>query len=93
MTDCSFPPPDTGNTVPSQSLSALPPEFGAQLETLLAADETILAWLETDLDTRLHFAPGLVLLTNHRLLARSGDDDNWQSYPLRSGLTLVRNDH
>ena len=93
MTDRSFPPPDTDNTLPSQSLSALPPEFGAQLETLLAADETILAWLETDLDTRLHFAPGLVLLTNHRLLARSGDDDNWQSYPLRSGLTLVRNDH
>ncbi len=59
----------------------------------LAVDEGVLAWLEIDLDTDLRFASGLVVLTSERLLALSADGQDWQSWPFRPGLTLIRRDH
>ena len=49
--------------------------------------------MEIDLNTQLRFAPGLVVLTSQRLLAKAADDERWQSHPLRAGLTLTRHDH
>jgi ATP-binding cassette subfamily B protein len=60
---------------------------------VLASGETILAWLEIDLDATLRFAQGIVVLTSDRLLAISSDDQNWQSWAYRPGLTLSRRDH
>lgn len=77
----SLPPP----TLPAQWLTALEPE--------LAADEKILAWLEIDLDAQLRFAPGLVVLTNRRLLAGSVDQAHWQSHGFAPAMTLTRRDH
>src|ERR1035437_6802604 len=76
-----------GNTLLGLSLIPLPPTWLAPVETQLAADEKVLAWLEIDLTDRLTFPPGLVALTNHRLLAKSVDDKDWQSHSLRDGLT------
>jgi ATP-binding cassette subfamily B protein len=59
------------------------------------ADEQPLAWLQTDLDTELRFADGMVVLTNRRLLdlrplngtgtRSAGGFDQWALEP---GLTL-----
>jgi ATP-binding cassette subfamily B protein len=78
---------------PRASLLPLPPQWSHPVEAQLTAGETVVAWLELDLDERLHFAPGLVLLTTHRLLARAASDPHWTSEALRPGLSLSRRDH
>ncbi len=50
-------------------------------------------WFEYDLDTRLHFARGIVVLTEHRLLTRAAGDVEWQSWEYREGLRLNHSDH
>ncbi|MBK7006633.1 MAG: ABC transporter ATP-binding protein [Burkholderiales bacterium] len=59
----------------------------------LHAGENVLAALEVDLDTRLYFVQGLVVLTNQRLLSRSGTDTAWQQWPFEAGLSLQHHDH
>ena len=46
----------------------LPADLRGMAEAQLAADETPLCWLELDLDTRLHYARGLLVLTDRRLI-------------------------
>lgn len=54
--------------------------------------EAITAWVETDLDAQLRFSPGLVLLTDRRLLARAPGGD-WRDWTWRTDLELERHDH
>ncbi len=49
--------------------------------------------LEVDLDRRLHFAAGLLALTDRHLLAREPGTDDWRNWPLDDGLTLRHADH
>ena len=74
----------------------LPPAWVAALEPALQPGESLLAWVETDLDAQLHFRPGMIVLTDARLLAcdtsRQGQRD-WQTWPLLAGLTLRHFDH
>src|SRR5262245_55848298 len=58
----------------------------------LQAGETLLAWFEPDLDARLHYAAGLVLLTDRRLLA-AATPTSWQSFPLAPGHALRQREH
>jgi len=83
--------PDT--TIPAPSEPALPGRWAAEVEPLLAADEQTQAWLEIDLDARLQFAAGIVLVTDRRLLARPPGTGGWQEWPLRAGLALNHHDH
>ncbi len=64
-----------------------------QLTARLDAGETLLAFLETDLDTRLHFAPGIVAVTDRRLLASVNGSGEWREWPLAAGLSLNHHDH
>ncbi|MDD2883671.1 MAG: ABC transporter ATP-binding protein [Dechloromonas sp.] len=75
------------------SAPTLPTRWAALTPSQLWANETIEAWLETDLDGRLHFAPGLLLLTNQRLLAWSSPEGAAQSWPLAAGQQLQHHDH
>jgi len=59
---------------------AAPPEVRSQL----AADESLIACFEPDLDQRLQFTPGLVCLTERRLLTHGGDGAGWESWPLEA---------
>lgn len=74
---------------------ALPAAWIAAVESRLPKEEKVAAWLETDLDDRLHFDPGLVVVTSKRLLAKAGAEESatWQEWNYRPGLTLVRSDH
>ena len=78
---------------PAGNEPVLPGRWAAEVETQLAADEKIQAWLEIDLDARLKFAKGLVAITNQRLIAKAPDDAQWGSWPLRAGLKLNHLDH
>jgi ATP-binding cassette subfamily B protein len=64
----------------------LPPEWRRPVEARLEAGETVLDWFEPDLDDRLAYAPGLVVLTGRRLLAAAGED--WRAFVLAPDLTL-----
>ena len=63
------------------------------LPEVIKAGETVLASLELDLDERLHFADGLLALTDQRLLAHAPGDDEWRQWPLLPGLRLELFDH
>ena len=52
---------------PRDASRSLPEFWREQVQKQLAADETILAWFEPDLDQRLCFARRLVVLTDRRL--------------------------
>ena len=83
----------TDKTLPGLSSIPLPASWLATVETQLAANEQILAWLEIDLDGQLQFSSGLVVLTDQRLLSRSAEAEGWQSHAFRAGLSLTRRDH
>jgi len=73
--------------------SSLPAPWQRAVHHCLEPGETVLAWLAHDLDERLHFAPGLVLLTSRRLLAWSAPDASPSAWPTGAGLVLRRRDH
>jgi ATP-binding cassette subfamily B protein len=75
------------------SPNTLPEAWQSAVSSLLGKDETVLAWLEPDLDARLHFSQGLILATDRRLLARAPGEADWQSWPYRAELRLQQHDH
>ncbi len=79
--------------LPTHSQIPLPEAWQPVVEAQLVKEEKVVAWLEIDLNASLHFGKGLIVLTDRRLLARTGDSPEWQSHPLREGLRLMRRDH
>ncbi len=71
----------------------LPPDWRTVLAPQLSSGETILAWLELDLNTQLRFSRGLLVVTDRRLLAWEGGETDWQSWPLHQHLALLHHDH
>ncbi len=55
--------------------------------------ESVQASFETDLDARLQFAGGIVVLTDQRLLSARAPGGEWEDWPLRPDLSLQLNDH
>lgn len=70
----------------------LPPSWEAPVRGRLEAAERVLAWVETDLDERLYYRPGLLVLTDRRLLAADGLD-GWSSWPVGPETELRSEDH
>ena len=58
----------------------------------LQAGENVLAVLEVDLNQKLFFIQGLLLVTDRRLLG-CGDDSVWHAWAYRTGLSLRHHDH
>jgi ATP-binding cassette, subfamily B, bacterial len=71
----------------------VPESWRPHVLSLLAPGEQVLAWTEVDLDAGLRFSPGLLAITDRRLLARTGADVAWQDWPYRQGLVLDNHDH
>lgn len=85
-----------GMTPPrSGAISTILPEaWQAAAEAQLVPEEIILANLEIDLDAHLQFSPGILILTDRRLLScTNSHEGHWQSLNLRAGMTLTRHDH
>jgi ATP-binding cassette subfamily B protein len=79
------------------SLSRFPESFPATwrdgLNTELAPDAVIVAWLEVDLDERLNFSRTCIVLCERELLARRADSAQWEHWPLHDELRLGHFDH
>ncbi|MBB3219856.1 cyanophycin metabolism-associated ABC transporter [Pseudoduganella umbonata] len=70
----------------------LPENWRSDSQMQLAPGENVQSALEVDLDAKLHFAKGIVVLTDRRLLARAPNQE-WQAWPYRPGLSLKLHDH
>lgn len=66
---------------------------GAAVEVPLRPSENALAALEVDLNARLRFGAGKLVITDQRLLTRFPDETGWQAWDLRPGLALSHHDH
>ncbi|MES2366458.1 MAG: ABC transporter ATP-binding protein [Pseudomonadota bacterium] len=76
------------------SIQTSPPErWRDDIAAMLTGTEKVLAWMELDLDTRLQFSQGLIVVTNLRILASSGGVGRWDNWSYRAGLMLVHHDH
>jgi ATP-binding cassette subfamily B protein len=59
----------------------------------LNANESVIAVLELDLNEQLHFAKGLVCLTNQGLIANQDDSSSWSRWAFSEDLKLQLHDH
>ncbi|MBZ2209845.1 cyanophycin metabolism-associated ABC transporter [Massilia soli] len=71
----------------------IPDAWQSEVEKKLSSGENALSALEVDLDTRLRFGRGLVVVTNRRLLARAAGETSWNEWQFRDGLSLLHHDH
>lgn len=67
--------------------------WSAELATSLAPEEAVLAGLQLDLDERLHFTQGWLVVTNRRLIGRSPGAPGLQSWDITPGMVLSHTDH
>ncbi|CAJ0788060.1 Vitamin B12 import ATP-binding protein BtuD [Ralstonia condita] len=67
--------------------------WSAELGTSLAPEETVLAGLRLDLDARLHFTQGWLVVTNCRLIGLAPGETGLQSWDIAPGMTLSHIDH
>ncbi len=78
----------------SPATTALVPEpWRREVAAMIATDELVVASLELDLNLNLHFAKGIVVLTDKRLLALDPDHEGWRQWRLHAGLLLEHHDH
>jgi ATP-binding cassette subfamily B protein len=73
--------------------SSLPEHWQDEVAKRLAPGENVLSSVEVDLDARLHFKKGILVVTERRLLARSPGETEWRDWPFRQGLQLNHHDH
>jgi ATP-binding cassette subfamily B protein len=79
--------------LPASSLPAVPEPWGADLAAQLAPGETALAWLLLDLDERLHFTQGALVVTDARVLVRTTSQSTWKAWAIGPALSLLHVDH
>ncbi len=77
----------------AQDEATLPDAWSDRVRGVLRDGEAVRAVFETDLDGRLRFASGVVVLTNERLLSAEGAQGGWQDWPLVKDLSVQLNDH
>ncbi|SFW11927.1 ABC transporter ATP-binding protein [Nitrosovibrio sp. Nv17] len=96
MMVASSAPGVSAGVLPDAVLPALPGAWADEVASRLFPGEQVLAWLETDLDTRLRYASGLVVVTDRRMQASPDPDEagsDWRTWEYRSELALIHRDH
>ncbi len=73
--------------------SFLPEQWRNDVEEQLAPGENVLTSAEVDLDAKLHFRKGILVVTNRRLLARAPGEQAWREWAYREGMALRHHDH
>lgn len=74
-------------------VAVLPEHWRDDLAKQLAPGENVLTSVEVDLDAKLRFKKGVVVVTSRRLLAKSPGEDAWREWGYRPGLQLRHHDH
>ena len=72
---------------------SLPETIRADVAKQLSKNEQLVAWMQGDLDTNLHFNPYLLVLSNAGVLTKNTTENTWHAWKYRKGLTLQRHDH
>ena len=83
---------DSPATASGLLANEIPLAWRSEVQAQLQPNESVLAVLEVDLDTRLFFVDSLLLVTTHRLLSRAASSE-WQSWPYQASQTLTHHDH
>ena len=71
----------------------VPAAWWTETRAQLNADESVVTAVEVDLDARLHFVKGLLIVTDKRVLAKAPGETIWRAWDFRPGLTLHHHDH
>lgn len=71
----------------------LPDGWDSDVRKQLAPGENVLTGVEVDLDSKLRFTKGLLVVTSRRLLSRAPGDTAWRDWGFRPGLALRHHDH
>ena len=69
---------------PIDERGSLPGPWRDEIAAGLGADERVLAWFQPDLDNSLHYAEGLLVLTNQRLALHGAAGPDGPPAPVRS---------
>jgi ATP-binding cassette subfamily B protein len=77
----------------SLTMIKLSPQWDAEIKAQLGSQEVIQNAVEIDLDDRLRFQKSMLVVTNHRLLAKMAGDNDWQSWTFAKNLQLQHHDH
>ncbi|WP_439894079.1 cyanophycin metabolism-associated ABC transporter (plasmid) [Ralstonia sp. 25C] len=67
--------------------------WSAALGASLAPEEAVLAGMQLDLDAKLHFTHGWLVVTNRRLIGMNPGEKDLQSWDIAPGMTLSHTDH
>ena len=71
----------------------MPQNLSDEVANKLAPNEQVTAWMEGDLDAKLHFNPYLLVVSNTRIMAKSHAEYSWHEWLYCQGLSLKRHDH
>jgi len=82
----------TPTTLPVAA-EALPERWLPDVEKKLLPGENVLSSIEVDLDLKLRFVKGVVVVTDRRLLARAPGETQIREWQYRPGLALKHHDH
>lgn len=77
----------------TSTLGSLDARWQVEVQQLLQPHESVLAALTLDLDARLQFSSGVVVVTQQRLLAKAPQETTWVSWNYAEGLKLDHYDH
>ncbi|MFM9437177.1 ATP-binding cassette, subfamily B, bacterial [Janthinobacterium sp. CG_23.3] len=80
-------------TAAALAAPSVPEHWQAEVEKKLAPGENALGSVEVDLDARLRFTKGIIVVTERRVLARAPGETLWHDWPYRAGLGLKHHDH
>jgi ATP-binding cassette subfamily B protein len=77
----------------AMATGSLPEHWQPDVEKKLASGENVLSSVEVDLDARLRFTKGIIVVTDRRLLVRAPGETAWGEWSYRPGLELKHHDH
>lgn len=83
----------TQSSLPVPTATAADEPWRAEAGSWLRPGETVLAGLALDLDARLHFTQGWLVVTGQRIVARAPGEKNVREWNIAPALRLSHTDH
>ncbi|WP_265919162.1 cyanophycin metabolism-associated ABC transporter [Cupriavidus nantongensis] len=83
----------TQSSLPVPTATAADEPWRAEAGSWLRPGETVLAGLALDLDARLHFTQGWLVVTDQRIVARAPGEKNVREWNIAPALRLSHTDH
>lgn len=77
----------------SSVIATLASHWQSALKPQLGADEIVVSAVETDLNARLRFTSGLIVITNRRVLSQAHNESQWNVWDYTDKLRMRHHDH